>query len=33
MWLDATVAQQARFLRHLRPWWDVHRHRLTPEVA
>jgi uncharacterized NAD(P)/FAD-binding protein YdhS len=33
MWLDADFAQQARFLRHLRPWWDVHRHRLAPQVA
>ena len=22
-----------RFLRHLRPWWDVHRHRLAPRPA
>jgi uncharacterized NAD(P)/FAD-binding protein YdhS len=27
-----TVAQQ-RFLRHLRPWWDAHRHRMAPEIA
>ena len=24
---------QARFLRHARPWWDVHRHRLAPAIA
>jgi uncharacterized NAD(P)/FAD-binding protein YdhS len=33
MWANATLDQRARFLRHLRPWWDVHRHRLAPEVA
>ncbi|HVK79135.1 MAG TPA: FAD/NAD(P)-binding protein, partial [Verrucomicrobiae bacterium] len=22
-----------RFLRHARPWWDIHRHRLAPYVA
>ncbi|MHA3793560.1 FAD/NAD(P)-binding protein [Rhizorhabdus wittichii] len=33
MWLSAPLAEQTRFLRHLRPWWDVHRHRLAPEVA
>lgn len=32
MWGNATEAERARFLRHLRPWWDVHRHRLAPEV-
>lgn len=32
MWGNASEAQRARFLRHLRPWWDVHRHRLAPEV-
>jgi uncharacterized NAD(P)/FAD-binding protein YdhS len=32
MWANATVAERGRFLRHLRPWWDVHRHRLAPEV-
>ncbi len=33
IWLSATAAERARFLRHLRPWWDVHRHRLAPPVA
>ncbi len=33
MWLAADAAQRHRFLRHLRPWWDIHRHRLAPAVA
>ncbi len=33
LWRTATTAQRARFLRHLRPWWDVHRHRIAPEIA
>jgi uncharacterized NAD(P)/FAD-binding protein YdhS len=32
MWGNASEADRARFLRHLRPWWDVHRHRLAPQV-
>lgn len=33
MWLAAEPAARRRFLRHLRAWWDVHRHRLAPPVA
>lgn len=33
LWRQHDEAAQARFLRHARPWWDVHRHRLAPEVA
>ena len=33
LWRTATEAERARFLRHLRPWWDVHRHRIAPEIA
>jgi uncharacterized NAD(P)/FAD-binding protein YdhS len=33
MWLSAPFEEQRRFLRHLRAWWDVHRHRLAPPVA
>lgn len=33
MWLAADVAARGRFVRHLRPYWDVHRHRLAPAVA
>ena len=33
LWAGATAVERARFLRHLRPWWDVHRHRIAPAVA
>jgi uncharacterized NAD(P)/FAD-binding protein YdhS len=33
LWQDLPAPEQARFLRHLRPWWDVHRHRTAPPVA
>lgn len=33
MWLSASMEQRKRFLRHLRPWWDSHRHRMAPSVA
>src|SRR5690606_27418222 len=33
MWASADAPKRARFLRHLRPFWDVHRHRLAPSVA
>ena len=33
IWRAMEVAERRRFLRHLRPWWDVHRHRLAPSVA
>ena len=25
-WRSLPLCEQKRFLRHLRPWWDVHRH-------
>jgi uncharacterized NAD(P)/FAD-binding protein YdhS len=33
LWQSLDGEQQRRFLRHARPWWDVHRHRIAPEVA
>jgi uncharacterized NAD(P)/FAD-binding protein YdhS len=33
LWQKASQEERSRFLRHLRPWWDVHRHRLAPAVA
>ena len=33
LWAELTPADKARFLRHVRPWWDVHRHRMAPPVA
>ncbi len=32
IWQALPVAEQARFLRHLRPFFDAHRHRLPIEV-
>jgi uncharacterized NAD(P)/FAD-binding protein YdhS len=33
LWQSLDGAAQRRFLRHARPWWDVHRHRIAPDVA
>ncbi len=33
LWSRLDPVERARFLRHVRPWWDVHRHRAAPETA
>jgi uncharacterized NAD(P)/FAD-binding protein YdhS len=33
VWHDWSEQDRAQFLRHLRPRWDVHRHRVAPRVA
>lgn len=33
IWQALSVEDRRRFLRHLRPWWDVHRHRMPQAVA
>ncbi len=32
LWRSMSLTEQRRFLRHARPWWDVHRHRMAPEI-
>ncbi|CEJ13961.1 hypothetical protein BN1110_04288 [bacterium YEK0313] len=33
LWHSLDDWQRRRFLRHLRPWWEVHRHRAPPSVG
>jgi uncharacterized NAD(P)/FAD-binding protein YdhS len=33
IWQGWSWPERARFMRHLRPFWEVHRHRLAPEIA
>jgi uncharacterized NAD(P)/FAD-binding protein YdhS len=33
VWQTMPLPDRRRFLRHLRPWWDVHRHRMAAQVA
>jgi uncharacterized NAD(P)/FAD-binding protein YdhS len=33
IWLRLPLAERERFLRHLRAYWDVHRHRMAPAVG
>ncbi len=33
LWQALPLDHQRRFLRHARPWWDVHRHRIAPQVG
>ena len=32
-WRGMSPTQRARFLRHARPYWESHRHRMAPKVA
>lgn len=33
LWQSLSETDQRRFLRHVQPWWAVHRHRIAPDVA
>jgi uncharacterized NAD(P)/FAD-binding protein YdhS len=33
IWQSFSSDEKRRFLRFGRPWWDIHRHRIAPEVA
>jgi uncharacterized NAD(P)/FAD-binding protein YdhS len=33
MWQRLPQTERQRFLRHLRAYWEVHRHRMAPEIA
>ena len=33
LWQSLPLREQRRFLEHLRPFWDVHRHRAAPQTA
>jgi len=32
LWETLSSEERRRFLRHARPYWDVHRHRVAPEL-
>jgi uncharacterized NAD(P)/FAD-binding protein YdhS len=33
IWQSFDDADEQRFIRHARPWWDIHRHRIAPDVG
>jgi len=33
LWRQLPLESKRRFLRHARPWWDIHRHRMAPSIS
>jgi glyoxylase-like metal-dependent hydrolase (beta-lactamase superfamily II) len=33
IWRSLSLQERRRFLRHVRSYWDVHRHRVAPEIG
>lgn len=32
IWRSWSISVKRQFLRHIRPWWNIHRHRLPPDL-
>jgi uncharacterized NAD(P)/FAD-binding protein YdhS len=32
LWQSMPLSEKRLFLRYGRPWWDIHRHRIAPQV-
>ncbi len=33
LWASLDLSEKRRFLRHARPYWEIHRHRIAPDIA
>lgn len=33
LWQSWSAAERRQFLTHLRPWWDIHRHRMPTDIG
>jgi uncharacterized NAD(P)/FAD-binding protein YdhS len=33
LWRGLSIAERRRFLRHVRPYWEVHSHRVAQPVG
>jgi len=33
LWQHLTAEEKQRFLRHANAWWNIHRHRMAPEIS
>lgn len=33
LWQQLPIQEQQRFLRHVMPYWDIHRHRIAQQIA
>lgn len=33
LWQNLPINEQRRFLRHLKSYWEVHRHRIAPQIG